>query len=139
MKIKNLKGKIVDINPSKYLINWDRAVSGPQKRAKDFLHQYWKNHVVLEEFCLPNSRLRIDLINLSKGIVLEVSPEAVHAKFNKFMHGSRAGYLKKLKADIDKQKWAESNGFKFIEVVDEDLLEENLTREYYEKKFDIIL
>jgi hypothetical protein len=55
------------------------------------------------------------------------------------MHGSRAGYLKRIKADLDKEAWAESNGFKFIEVTDVDLLDENLNKEYYEEKFGMIL
>jgi hypothetical protein len=140
MKIKNLRGKLVNVNPQKYLINWDgRNVSGPQQKFKNFIRPFWKNHIVLEEFRIPNCLLRIDIISLSQKIVCEISPESTHAKFNKFMHGSRAGYLKRIKADLDKQEWAESNGFKFIEVVDEDLLDENLNKAYYEDKFGIIL
>lgn len=140
MRLKKFNSnKEVDVNLGQYKIDWEHAVSKPQKKFKDFVFPYWARHVVLEEFMIPGSRKRIDIINVTRNYVIEISPEAVHAKFNPFMHGSRAGYLKKLKADLDKEKWAEINGFKFIEVVDVDLLEENLTKEYYEEKFDIIL
>lgn len=139
MKIKNLKGKEVNINPAHYRVDWARVVSGPQKKFKDFVYPFWKNQVVLEELKIPGCLLRIDIVSLSRKLMVEISPESTHAKFNQFMHGSRAGYLKRIKADLDKQTWAESNGFKFIEVIDEDLLDENLNKAYYEEKFDIIL
>ena len=131
--------KKINVNLAKYKIDWDHKVSGPQKKFSDFVYPFWKNHVILSELMIPGSRKRCDLVNITRGYVIEVSPESTHGTFNKFMHGSRAGYLKRIKADLDKQTWAESNGFKFVEVTDVDLLDENLNKEYYEEKFGIIL
>jgi hypothetical protein len=53
------------------------------------------------------------------------------------MHGSRAGYLKKLKADYEKMELAELNGFRFIELNDEHL--GNLTKEMFKETFNLDL
>lgn len=127
----------VSVNTSKYSINWDRKVSKPQKKFKDFVYPYWKNHIILEEFLIPGSRFRIDIINLTKKIVVEISPRALHVDFNAWMHGGRGGYLKKLKSDASKMEWTEKNGFKFLEIYDEDL--NNLSLGYIKEKFDIDL
>ncbi len=138
MKWKIKKDKEVNFNPANYKIDWDRKVSGPQKTVKDFLHKFWKNDVVLEEMVLPKSGAkRLDLVNLNKRIIIEVSPDSVHLEFNQFMHGSRAGYLKKLKADALKMELAELNGFKFIELNDEHLA--NLTKKMFKEVFGLDL
>lgn len=138
MKVKGFKSeKLVTWNIQKYLINWERKVSGPQLFVKNFLYPYWKNCIVIEEARIPSSLLRLDLTNLTKKIIVEISPDKVHLEFNKFMHGGRAGFLKKLKADADKMVWAESNGFLFVELYDEDL--KNLSVNYLKEKFGVNL
>lgn len=138
MKWKLKSGKTVNFNPAKYKIDWDRAVSGPQKKVKDFLRPFWKNDVLLEEMVLPKSgKKRYDLVNLTRRIIVETSPDEVHLQFNEFMHGSRAGYLKKLKSDYEKMQIAELNGFKFIELNNVHL--ENLTKEMFFKEFGLEL
>ena len=127
--------KLFNVNITQYLINWDRKVSGPQLKVKNFLYPYWKNCIVLEEFRIPGSLLRIDLINITKKICVEISPRKVHNEFNKFMHGGHAGFLKKMKSDANKMIWAEKSGFAFIELYDEDI--ENLTIDYIKENFDI--
>lgn len=136
MKLTKLKGdSLVHYNIKPYIIKWDRKVSGPQLTVKKFLEPYWKNHIVCEEFRILGSLLRIDLINFTKKIVVEISPRALHVDFNKFMHGGRGGFLKKLQSDAEKLAWAEKNGFKFVEVYDEDI--KNLSKEYLKDKFDV--
>jgi hypothetical protein len=138
MKLTKLNGNIlVNYNLKPYLIDWDRKVSGPQKKVKDFLYKYWKNDIICEEFLIKGSLLRLDLINFTKKIVIEVSPRALHVDYNKFMHGGRGGYLKKLQSDAKKLNWAEKNGFIFIELYDEDI--NNLSKEYFKETFDIDL
>lgn len=138
MKWKTKSGKEINFNPAQYKIDWDRKVSGPQKTVKDFLFKFWKNDIVLEEMLLPKSgKKRLDLVNLSRKVIIEVSPDSVHLEFNQFMHGSRAGYLKKLKADSEKMQLAELNGFKFIELNDEHL--NNLTQKMFKETFDLDL
>jgi hypothetical protein len=53
------------------------------------------------------------------------------------MHGSRAGWLKKIKSDYEKMEIAELNGFKFIELNNVHLKE--LTKEMFKREFDLDL
>lgn len=132
MKFKKLNSqKIVNVNLSKYYIDWSHKVSGPQKLVKDFLKPFWKTDCVLEEFLIPGSRLRIDLFNISKHIVIEVSP-LQHVEFNEFFHKTRAGFLEALKRDMDKRKWVEDNGFNILEVYEEDM--GKLTKQWFKDK-----
>lgn len=116
MKILNISHKEVSINPERYIIDWDKVVSAPQKIVSDFLYRFWGKDIVLQEFRIPNSLLRIDLFNVTKKVIVEVSPDEVHGEYNLFFHKNRLGFLKNLKADIKKMNWAERNGFKFVEM-----------------------
>jgi hypothetical protein len=138
MKWKLKSGKEVNFNPAQYrLEDWNDAPSGPQLAVQKFFYPFWKNDVVLIEMRLPKSLWRYDLCNISKRVIIETSPDSVHLEFNEFFHKSRAGYLKKLKADYEKMELAELNGFKFIELNDEHL--ENLTKKMFKKTFDLDL
>ena len=139
MKFLKFKSqKETNINVGKYLVDWDKIVSKPQKNTKDFLFPFWRYDVVLEEFMIPGSRLRVDLINCSKRIAVEVSPDSTHKNFNKFMHKSRAsGYLKTFKSDLDKEQWLLDNGFAYVKLTDKEL--KNLDKNEIEQQFNIIL
>lgn len=117
----NSPATLVNVVISKYFIDWDRKVSAPQLKVKNFLKEYWETSIVLEEFMIPGSKKRIDLINISAKIIVEVSPNSTHLKFNPFMHGSRPGFLKTIKSDLVKKQWAITNGFHYIELNDEHL------------------
>ena len=118
MNCIDLKGRVRRINHAHYLIDWDRKVSGPQKQVKDFLRPHWENDLVVEELRIPGSLLRIDLWNLSKSIMVEVSPVSVHTKYNPFFHGSLAAYRASIKRDLDKARFAEANKLTYIEIED---------------------
>ncbi|MFM9826091.1 hypothetical protein [Flavobacterium sp.] len=138
MKLTKLNTTIlVNYNLKSYLIDWNRKVSGPQKKVKDFLHKYWENDIICEELLIKGSLLRLDLINFTKKIIIEVSPRALHVNYNKFMHGGRSGYLKKLQSDAKKMEWSESNGFIFIELYDENI--NNLSVKMFKDEFSIDL
>ena len=138
MKLTKLNTTIlVNYNLKSYLIDWDRKVSGPQKKTKDFLKKYWKNDIVCEELLIKGSLLRLDLINFTKKIIIEVSPRDLHVNYNKFMHGGRSGYLKKLQSDAKKMEWSENNGFIFIELYDENI--NNLSVKMFKDEFSIDL
>lgn len=138
MKLTKLHGdQLVNYNLKSYLIDWKRKVSNPQFKAKCFLKKYWEMDVCCEELRILGSLLRIDLINFTKKIAIEISPRALHVNYNKFMHQNRGGYLKKLQSDAKKMVWAERNGFLFIELYDEDL--QNLSVQYMKEKFDLDL
>jgi hypothetical protein len=120
VKIKNIFGKEVNASFKKYRINWDRVISKPQKRVKDIICPYWFGQDVYEELCIPSSKLRIDLINLSMGVVIEVSP-LQHQQYNEFLHGSRLNFLSAQKRDLQKVDWCEVNNFRYVEIDEEDL------------------
>lgn len=111
----------VYINPEKYIIDWDRKVSKPQKAVKDFLRPFWDGDSVYEEFLIPGSKKRLDLFNWTKKIVVEVSPDSTHKNFNKFMHRNRSMFVKMLKTDQNKFLWAEKNNLVFISLDDNDI------------------
>ncbi len=131
-------GKPYKVAVKDYLIDWNKKVSKPQKKVKDFLFPFWKNHVCLEEFKIPRTLLRIDLMNLTRRIAVEVSPAATHRQYNKHFHaGNRMNYANTLKRDSMKEEWIKANRFTFIELYDEDI--DNLSIELFYTKFDTIL
>ena len=76
--------------------------------------------------------MKVDMINATKKIAVEVNGEQ-HSSFNKFFHNnSRANYLKSIKRDWRKTEWLEKNDFTIIEIYPKDL--KKLSPEYIEKK-----
>ena len=90
----------------------------------------------MEEFRIPGSRLRFDIVNLTSKIILEISPSGSH-RYNAFFHKNRSAYLAAIKREIDKQTWALENNFLFVELGDEDL--RNLSRRLFQEKYGITL
>ena len=105
--------------------------------VKDFLYPFFKNSLTLEEFRIPGSLNRIDIICISKRIAIEVSPDKVHKEFNPFFHKNRIGYGKKIMADMEKANWCARNDLVLIELDDEDI--NNLSHKYIEIKFGVTL
>ncbi len=139
MKFKKLNSqKEINVNVSEYILNWEgHFVSGPQTKVKDFLKPYWILDLVLGEFPIPGTKMRVDFINISKKIAIEVSPKSSHG-FNKFFHKERVGgFLAAFKRDADKAIWLEQNGFTLVELTDEDLAD--LTKEKIKEKFEVNL
>ena len=120
MKIKDVFGRDVSKSFSKYKINWERHVSRPQKRVKEIICPYWFGQDVYEELSIPSSKLRVDLFNASKGIVIEISP-IQHKIYNQFLHGNRLKFLEAQKRDLQKIDWVELNDFTYIEIDEIDL------------------
>src|SRR4051812_7221771 len=122
MVFEDLIGRERDISISKYRIDWEpaREVSKPQAAVKAFLRPYWAHDIVLEELRIPGCRLRVDLININRSIMVEVSPESSHS-YNAFFHGGSLNRFKDaLKRDMRKREWGERNGFTVVELVESD-------------------
>lgn len=129
--------KMVWVNINKYKIDWTgKSISRMQTRVKRFLAPFWQSHIVLEEFRIPGSLYRIDILNLTTKIAVEVSPESVHSKFNPFFHKTRSGYVNSIKRDVKKAEWCERNEIKVIEIYEQDF---PLTRNFFAEKFNILL
>lgn len=137
MRWKLPNNKLVWRNDKKYLINWDKpSRSKEQTKVKEFLKQYWKNDIVMEEYGLPGSKLKVDFLNATKRIAIEHQGKGAHNEFNPFFHkNSRANYLASLKRDVKKRKLLEDNNYMFIETFTEDL--KNLTKEFFLKTYNI--
>lgn len=135
-KLNSLKE--INVNINKYRIDWEgSSASKIQTAVKLFLKRFWSSHIVLEEFRIPGSLLRCDILNVTKRIAIEVSPSQ-HYEFNKFFHNnSNANFLQHIKRDMAKINWLESNDFDVIELNEEDV--DNLSSEYILKKFNIKL
>lgn len=132
MRVTGLKSsRLYTLKISDYLIDWRREVSKPQARVKQFLYPYWKTHVVVEELRIPGSRLRVDIINLTRRIAVEVSPSSSHS-FNRHFHKNRITFGRAVQRDLDKQAWCEKNNFQYIELNDDDL--DNLSKKMFAER-----
>ena len=137
MKLYNTRGRQVNKNVSRYLIDWEKkSRSNLQFKVKQFLKQYWENHIVYEEFPVFGSRMKVDIVNATKYIAVEVNGQQ-HGSFNKFFHNSRYGYFQSISRDVKKEEWLENNGFDLITIEYDEV--ESLTEEFIREKFDITL
>ena len=122
MRLYNIRGKLQSKSVTKYLVDWDKkSRSKLQFNTKQFFRQYWENHIVYEEFPVYGSRMKVDFINATKKIAVEVNGQQ-HDEFNKFFHSnSRTKYLQSIKRDAEKRQWLELNDFIIIEIYQKDL------------------
>ena len=135
MRLYNIRGRQVNKNVSRYLIDWEKkSRSNLQFRVKQFLKQYWENHIVYEEFPVYGSRMKVDIVNATKYIAVEVNGQQ-HGSFNKFFHNSRYGYFQSISRDVKKEEWLEKNGFDLITIEYNEV--EDLTEQFIKEKFDI--
>ena len=117
MRLYNIRGKLQSRLVTKYLIDWNKkSRSKIQFKVKQFLKSYWENHVVYEEFPVYGTRMKVDILNATKKIAVEVNGRQ-HSNFNAFFHNnSRAKYLASIKRDVQKREWLEKNSFTLIEI-----------------------
>ena len=117
MRLYNVKGKLQSKLVTKFLIDWGKkSRSKIQFKVKQFLKPYWQNHVVYEEFPVYGTLMKVDILNATKKIAVEVNGRQ-HSNFNAFFHNnSRAKYLASIKRDVKKREWLEKNGYNLIEI-----------------------
>jgi hypothetical protein len=135
MKFKNIFGKEVNKNINRFLADWDKPCkSKVQFNVKKFLQPYWGTHVVVEEFPVFGTRMRCDLINFTKKIAVETHG-LQHDKFVKHFHRTKTGFKNSVKRDLQKYQWLEMNGFRIIEIFENELI--SLSPDWIKEKFDI--
>ena len=136
MKLYDISGKLRYKSVQKYRIDWEAECrSNLQYEVKQFFKPYWYGQICYEEFPVYGTRMKVDLINMTKRIAVEVQG-AQHDSFNKFFHNnSRANYLSSIKRDYDKRVWLENNNFKVLEIFEEDL--PSLSKKYIADKFEV--
>jgi len=136
MEFQTIDGKVKRVkNLKKRIINWEASSrSKRQKAVKDFLKDYWYNHVTFEEFPVVGTRLSLDFYNANKRVAVEVQGSQ-HTKYNKFFHGGhKNNYLEQLKRDQIKAEFCEVNNIILVEIYDSDIINKSLF-----KKFDVTL
>jgi len=134
--LKSIDGSTKSRNVDKYKIKWNgKSLSKMQFSVKQFLKKYWIGHCVYEEFPVYGSRMRVDILNLTKNIAVEVNGRQ-HSEYNEFFHnGSRENYRKGIGRDIEKYKWLKMNNFELIEIEDKDI--KLLSKEYIFDTFGV--
>jgi hypothetical protein len=128
MKFKTLQGSLKRVPKiKKYLIDWEESSKSKlQYSVKSFLHEYWKNNVVFEEFPVAGTRLSLDFYNASKSVAIEVQG-AQHRRYVSHFHGGhKLNYLDQIRRDKQKLEFCDLNGIKLIEVYDTDKLSKEL-------------
>ena len=138
MRLFNIYGRLERRNVNKYLIKWDKpSRSKIQFKVKHFLKKYWRSCVVYEEFPVYGSRMKVDMLNATKKIAIEVNG-AQHSNYNKFFHAnSRINYLNSIKRDFKKLEWLESNDYNLIEIDYNEV--DSLSVDFFKKKFNLVL
>lgn len=139
MKFKILNSsKLVEVPLAKYLIKWDKKVTRGGKKnfgklqfnVKQLLRPYWEDHVVLEEMPVAaktgEKGKSIDIVNLTEGIALEINGEQ-HNSLS-WMHKDKECLRKQFSRDDYKLNWAELNNLRFIEIYEDDELNEELLK-----------
>jgi hypothetical protein len=136
MRLYNINGKLSNKNVSKYLINWDKkSKSFPQFKTKQFLKPYWFGHIVYEEFPVYGSLLKVDFLNATKKIAIEVNGPQ-HDSFNPFFHNnSRMDYLKSIKRDYTKSQWLEKNEFLLLQINTDEI--NKLSVSFFKNTFNV--
>ena len=120
MLFKTLTGSQKRVmRPKKYLIDWEaKSKSNIQFNAKQFLKEYWSNHVVFEEFPVAGTRLRFDFYNANKNVAIEINGQQ-HVKFVPFFHKRRSNFVSQIRRDQQKIDFCELNSIKLIEIYSE--------------------
>jgi hypothetical protein len=136
MRLYSITGRLVNKNVNKYLIDWGKkSRSKIQFKTKQFLKEYWESHIVYEEFPVYGSKMKVDILNATKKIAIEVNGRQ-HSNFNKFFHGnSRQKFLQSIKRDHKKFEWLQANNFELIEIEEKEVPQ--LSYKFIEEKFGI--
>ena len=138
MRLLNIYSRLQYKNVEKYRVDWEASCrSKIQFKVKTFLRQYWENHIVYEEFPVYGTRLKVDLLNASNKIAIEVQGKQ-HEQFNKHFHSnSRLKYLQSIKRDVKKSQWLEKNDFTVVEIMQDEV--PTLDEQFFLDKYGITL
>ena len=138
MRLYNVYGKLQSKQVTRFIIDWDKPCrSKVQFKTKQFLKKFWENQVVYEEFPVYGTKMKVDILNATKKIAVEVQGNQ-HTSFNKFFHNnSRLKYLESIKRDAQKAQWLEKNGYTLVEIHEKEV--ESLNKEFFLNNFNIVL
>jgi hypothetical protein len=135
LRLKNINGREVNKIVTPYLIKWKaKSRSKFQFSVKQFLEPLWRHQICFEEFPVYGTLQRVDFLNATKKIAIEVNGRQ-HTEYVEHFHKNRANYLRSIKRDWVKTEWLESNDFQLVEIEIQDL--PHLSPEWIDEKFGI--
>lgn len=118
MKLTGLDGKShsVNIAQNNYPLRSRAACKSElQFQCGQLLRTKYPSQVILEEFPVPGSRLKLDFFLPTLRVAVEVHG-AQHDSFNKHFHGNLKGFHQSRHRDGDKASWCEINDITLYEV-----------------------
>jgi hypothetical protein len=138
MTLYDIKGRLISKNVNKYLVEWDEpSLSKCQFAVKQFLKPFWRSSLVYEEFPVFGSKLRVDLLNGTYKIAIEVHG-GQHESAKHFFHNNNPlNYLNSYKRDVAKMDWLKANGFQLMEIYEHET--KHLSKEFFKEKFNLTL
>lgn len=138
MRLYGINGKLIDKNVNKYTLKWDKkSRSIIQFKVKQFLKPFWIGQILYEEFPVYGSLLKVDILNATLKIAIEVNGNQ-HSAFNPFFHNNDPNrYLKGYKNDVKKSEWLAKNDFKLIEINEDEI--NLLSKQFFLEKFNLVL
>jgi hypothetical protein len=122
MRVKGLSGKEYNLNLQSYNVYNDdtKKKSKYHIRARRLLGDLFSGYRVLEEVKLPGSTashrrsvLYLDFFIPNLMLAIEVHGRQ-HYEYVPFFHKSKAGHLKAMARDEDKQDWCEINDINLV-------------------------
>lgn len=116
-----LNGINRNINEKKYRIHWTGpSLSAFQRKIKIFFSDYWDKDSVGEEVLLPNTKLRVDIMNFTRKIAIECNGQ-FHSKFTPYLQKDLNTFRKQVARDVLKEHLLELNGFRVIEIYEKNM------------------
>lgn len=113
-------------NARNYIIDWSTdSRSKFQTEVKKFLHNYWVNNIVFEEFPIVGTRLTLDFYNANKKIAIEVQGRQ-HTGYVQFFHQNRMNFLNQLNRDKKKERFCELNAITLVTIYENDIINKHL-------------
>jgi hypothetical protein len=132
MKWITAKGNIRPLSEKKYSIKWDsESLSLFQFNVKQFFKKYWIEDIVGEEVLIPQTRLRVDIVNFSRKIAVEVNG-LFHVEYTPYFQNSVEDFERQVYRDVLKEYLLEKNGFEVIEIYEKNM---PLKEKWVEKVF----
>lgn len=140
MIVTLLNGRSRNVSVGEYQLDWDgpRKVSKVQRAVEEFLRPYWTGKMVLGEWRIPGTKLRLDLVNVSDGLLVEVDGDQ-HASYNPHFHGSLSGYRASIKRDLQKDRFAELNGWTLVRITEADVKNGALSAQWFMDTYNVTL
>lgn len=137
MRLLNASGRLVSKNVSRHLIKWDaKSRSKIQFSVKQFFKPYWSGQIVYEEFPVYGTLLKVDILNATRKIAIEVHG-AQHEHHNPFFHPTKQDFLSSVIRDLKKHEWLSMNNFKIIEIYEHEI--KLVSKTFIKEKFGLDL